>query len=233
MLYYTCTIRLESEMARERMIYQVDETRERILREAESLFRERGFFETRMIDVAARTSLSRNTLYRYYRDKSDLAITIIEKSLSRFEETLRTRFEELMKDRSTTGLEKLRLILKENLIDEKSALEGKLMAEFDAYYSGSRLTDEMKKKFILFDKPEYTRGLVSIIDMGKEDGSIRRDIDTHLAFVTIFNGVRALNQRIILRGDVLVETTEGETGKMPALHLELLIDGLRNRSNGK
>ncbi|MBN2659252.1 MAG: TetR/AcrR family transcriptional regulator [Spirochaetales bacterium] len=216
---------------KKRMIYQVDETREQILHEAEKLFLEKGFFETRMKDIAERAGLSRNTVYRYFRDKSDLAMTIVEISLSRFEETLRTRFEALLEDRSKTGLEKLRIFLYEHWINEKSTLEEKLMAEFDAYYSGSRLTDEMKEKFVLFDRPEYVQNLISLIDKGKEDGSIRKDIDSHLAFVTILNGIRALNQRIILRGDVLVETTEGETEKMPALHLDLLIEGLRNRSN--
>ncbi|MBB6482471.1 TetR/AcrR family transcriptional regulator [Spirochaeta isovalerica] len=218
---------------KKRMIYQVDETREKILAAAEKLFLEKGFFEAQIKDIAEKAGLSRNSVYRYYRDKSDLALTIIEKSLSRFEKTLLKRFEALAEDKSKSGLDKLKEAIRLTWIEGEQTLEGKLMAEFDAYYSGTRLTDDLKKKFILFDKPEYFQRLITLIERGKEDGSIRKDIDSHLAFVTILNGVRALNQRIILRGDVLVETTEGETDKMPDLLLDLLIDGLRNRSNCK
>lgn len=212
------------------MIYQVDETREKILREAEKLFRERGFFETQMKDIAEKTGMSRNTVYRYYRDKSDLAMTIIENRLDCQYEKLQSRFDEIFTSRNLSGLDKLEKLIRTIWIEGEDVMDGKLMAEFDAFYSGSRLTDEMKKKFILFESDEYISSITKIIDEGKEDGSIRKDIDSHLAFVTILNGVRALSQRIILRGDVLVETTEGETDQMPALLLDLLIEGLRNRS---
>lgn len=215
----------------DRMIYQVDETRERILAEAEKLFREKGFFETQMKDIAGKTGMSRNTLYRYYRDKSDLALTIIESRLFSNSDKFETALKDLLDDHRMTGLEKFKEVISNIWLEGVDELDGKLMAEFDAYYSGSRLTEEMKEKFVLFDKGTYIASIVAIIDQGKEDGSIRRDVDSHLAFVTILNGVRALKQRVILRGEVLVETIEGETGKMAELLFDLLMEGLKNRSS--
>jgi len=212
------------------MIYQVDETREKIIGEAEKLFLEKGFFETRMKDVAEKAGLSRNSLYRYYRDKSDLAVTIIENIFSRYESMMGESFEKLLSNPTLSGLEKLRESIRRIWIDGEKSPDGKLMAEFDAYYSGSRLTEEMKSKFIRLDNPRYTQRLIALIDEGKRDGSIRPELDSHLTFVTVLNGVRALSQRITLRGDVLVETAEGEIAKMPGSHLDLLMEGLRDRS---
>jgi len=215
---------------KKRMIYQVDETREKIIEEAEKLFLEKGIFETRMKDIAERAGLSRNSLYRYYRDKSDLAVTIIENIFSRFESLMGDSFEKLLSDSSLSGLEKLRESIRILWVNGENSPDGKLIAEFDAYYSGSRLTEEMKEKFIRLDNPRYTKRLIALIDEGKRDGSIRPELDSHLTFVTVLNGVRALSQRITLRGDVLVETAEGEIAKMPGSHLDLLMEGLRDRS---
>ena len=63
--------------AKPRMIYQTDETRTRILSVARTLFTEKGLFDTQMIDIAAVLEMSRTTLYRYYRDKLDLALAIL------------------------------------------------------------------------------------------------------------------------------------------------------------
>lgn len=214
-----------------RMIYQVEETRNRILKEAENLFRERGFFETQMKDVAARIGMSRNTVYRYFQDKSDLAISIIENILSERSRQFADNIKYLISDRSLSGLEKLNRVIRRGWLDRGEISDEKLMAEFDAYYSGERITSDMKEKFIHFEKDEWTGQIIKIIESGQADGSIRRDIDPHLAFVTILNGIRAINQRIILRGDVLVETIEGETDRMPSLLLDLLIDGLKGDKN--
>ena len=63
-------------MQHTRMIYQTDETRERILSMAIRLFVERGLFATQMQDIAAEVGISRTSLYRYFRDKFDLATAI-------------------------------------------------------------------------------------------------------------------------------------------------------------
>ncbi|MCB1729979.1 MAG: helix-turn-helix transcriptional regulator, partial [Halieaceae bacterium] len=56
----------------QRMVYQTEETRRKILVAAEAMFIEKGFFDTQMKDVAAAIGISRNSLYRYFHDKGDL-----------------------------------------------------------------------------------------------------------------------------------------------------------------
>ena len=216
----------------DRMIYQVDETRKKILEAAEALFTENGFFETQIKDIATKTGVSRNTIYRYFQDKSDLAMKIIEMKLNTNYASYRNLIENVTMDNSLNGLEKLEKIITHSWIDSHSSYESKLIAEFDAYYSGNRISEKMKERFHNLDSKEMELLIVQIIDSGKEDKSIRCDIDSHLMLVTIINSVRSLNQRIILRGDVLMETKNGETDQMLKELMRLIIDGLRNnRSN--
>lgn len=211
----------------DRMIYQVDETRDKILSEAEQLFREKGFFETQMKDVAAKTGMSRNTLYRYFRDKNDLAVKVIERKLNDHGEKSQERLTAALKESNKTGLEKLEIVIRTVWLESEQTLDSKLMAEFDAYYSGERISKELQGEFLMLDTQRSIDPIIEIIDEGKADGSIRSDLDSHLTYVTIINALRALKQRIILRGDVLVETIQGETEQMPALLLDMIFRGIK------
>lgn len=215
---------------KDRMIYQVDETRNRILIEAEKIFREKGFFEAQMKDVATATGMSRHTLYRYFRDKNDLAIKVIEKKLIDHSEKNNDFLNKILKAGDKTGLEKLEAFLKKAWVENEEALDSKLVAEFDAYFSGKGITEDLKESILLFDVQKFIEPVITLIDEGKADGSIRAELDSHLTYVTIVNAIRALKQRIILRGDVLVETTEEETEQMPPFLLDILIKGIKGES---
>lgn len=213
-----------------RMIYQVDETREGILSSAERLFSNKGFFETQIKDVARESGVSRNTVYRYFQDKNDLAMATIEKTLMEYRESHKQVLTSLLNDESLNGLEKFTLAIRKTWMNENNKSNTKLMAEFDAYYSGNRISANMKERFIRLDTKEFVSQIVNVIEEGKSDGSIRPDIDPHLTFVTFLNAVRALSQRILLRGDVLVETIDGETDRMLDHLMDLMTEGLMNRS---
>jgi AcrR family transcriptional regulator len=213
---------------KKRMIYLVDETRDKILSTAEKIFTEMGFFETQMKDIANQAAISRNTVYRYFHDKSDLAMTIIERIIYRKEKEQQEQIDQLRKETDLTGLKRFEKILNLNWLNKEQICESKLMAEFDAYYSGVRISEMMKKRFFKLESSNYENLMVSLIDEGKEDGSIRSDIDSHLIFVTTVNSIRALKQRIILRGDVLVEVKENEIQTILPQLMKLLMAGLKN-----
>ncbi len=61
--------------------YQTDETRDKILQQARTCFSLAGFFATQMKDVASAAGMSRNTLYRYFPNKVELAMAILERAL--------------------------------------------------------------------------------------------------------------------------------------------------------
>jgi AcrR family transcriptional regulator len=79
---------------------KAEETRNRILDAALRLFRERGFDETTMRDVAAEAEVATGAAYYYYRSKQDLVMAFY----LRTDEDSREVFEEVI--RSTRSLRK-------------------------------------------------------------------------------------------------------------------------------
>ncbi|MDP2792354.1 MAG: TetR/AcrR family transcriptional regulator [Rectinemataceae bacterium] len=214
-------------MSRERMIYQTEETRDRILAMAQRLFTEKGLFSTQMKDVALELGISRTSLYRYYQDKFELATAILGKI---FDE-MSLGWTEVMSAAPVraNGLAEVEFYLREYWLSDRFLVAHLFTAEYDTFFSGARI-DEMVRsgienhmKFDLLDK------LRARIVQGMEDGSIRSDLDPHLATVTLFNAVRSMQQRLILRGKVLIEVKSGELPLMMSELLRYLLAGIAAR----
>src|ERR671923_115913 len=56
-----------------------DERKSQILNAAEGVFTKKGFDEARMDDIAEQTSLSKGTLYLYFKSKDELIIAILDR----------------------------------------------------------------------------------------------------------------------------------------------------------
>lgn len=208
-----------------RMIYQTDQTRKRIIEAARELFMADGFFETQMKDVSEKVGISRTSLYRYYRDKLDLGMAILE-----------VAFDEIAADESWregssrfggTALGRLDCFLRYSMASPKFRHLRLFVAEFDAYFSGCRIPADFIDRL-----KSYIDSNLAILELLKEgiaDGSVRPDIDPHLAHVTVTNAVTALQQRLLLRGHALIELREGELERISDEHIKYLLDGLRNR----
>lgn len=57
------------------------QTREEIMAAATGLFRQQGYSETSLGDIAAYVGIGRTTLYEYFSDKEDILATMVEESL--------------------------------------------------------------------------------------------------------------------------------------------------------
>ncbi|MFA6505441.1 MAG: TetR/AcrR family transcriptional regulator [Treponemataceae bacterium] len=208
-----------------RMIYQTEATRERIIEAARELFLSNGFFETQMKDVAEKVGISRTSLYRYFRDKLDLGMAIIEVSFAFIEADSSWRDE--TSPFGTSALGRLDCFLRHSMIAPKFHRIRMFVAEFDAYFSGCRIppdfTDRLRKHL------RSNRIIVELIEEGMADGSIRPDLEPHLAMVTISNSVTALLQRLLLRGHALMEVRDGELERISGEHIRFLMDGLMAR----
>jgi AcrR family transcriptional regulator len=207
------------------MIYQTEETRNRIIDAARELFMSDGFFETQMKDVAEKVGISRTSLYRYYRDKLDLGMAILE-----------VAFDEIAADQSWrsaaspyggTALGRLDCFLRCSMAAPKFNRLRLFVAEFDAYFSGCRIPADFIDRLRTYIDSNLV--VLDLLEQGIADGSIRPDIDPHLAHVTISNAVTALLQRLLLRGHALIELREGELDRISDEHIRFLLEGLRNR----
>ncbi len=213
-------------MSKTRMIYQTEETRDAIISKARELFIEKGFFETQMSDLARETGLSRTSIYRYFKDKADLALIILELIYNEL------YTEDYARDLEASGLspvEKVRKYFRDVWLNPDKMSNYQFIAEFDAYYTGSRLPEgfrESLRAIFMENNPEMADLLLRIIRKGIESGDFSSDLDPYLTVITLVNSVRGMHQRVLLREDVLVETDAAQAAQMVELQLDWLLKAI-------
>jgi AcrR family transcriptional regulator len=215
------------------MIFQTEETRVLILDTAWRLFMERGFFDTQMKDVAAAAGLSRTSLYRYYVDKNDLAMALVERIFQELGRDTAWQDERRAAKQPLTGLEAIALYLKRHWLSPRFRDQFVFLAEFDAYFSGARIPADFRESIRASMHADGDEPLEALFREAARDGSLRPDLDLHLAMATVLNAVRGLQQRLLLRGSALVEARPEELDLMPEELVDYLIAGLRNPEGGK
>lgn len=208
------------------MIYQTEETRENILRIAGELFLEQGFFETQMKDVAIAVGTSRNTLYRYFRDKGDLGFAILESTMNRFAAGLEAAIERERAADHADARELLIAILSEMFMGKAHENDLRFMAEFDAYFSGRRIPEDFSERENLSRWEPLLATLEAIVRGGMAEGSIRADLPPDRLLVLILNAIKVLQQQVLTRGRALFDVPEAVEDFVPTI-LRLLSDGLK------
>lgn len=205
------------------MIYQTDGTRNKILSVARTLFTEKGLFDTQMLDVAANLDMSRTTLYRYFQDKLDLAMAILDILMA---EVLAS-WSDPGQASGRSGRERLGDYLRQVwTVKGPNAAHLKYLAEFDAFFSGSRIPTGFREKMASTIPLDNTVILLNLLQQGQADGSIRTDIDVHLAMATLLNAVRGLQQRVSLRGQALIEVQPDEEDRLTEELIDYLLRGI-------
>jgi AcrR family transcriptional regulator len=65
-----------------------------ILSAAESIFAEKGYYETRMDDIALKAELSKGTLYYYFKSKDEIYVRLLETESKKVYEGIKSRLEQ-------------------------------------------------------------------------------------------------------------------------------------------
>src|SRR5690349_9698080 len=65
---------------------RTDKKREEILDASERIFAEKGYHETGIADIAADLGMGHGTFYRYFKNKHDIALKVIDRLVARFGE---------------------------------------------------------------------------------------------------------------------------------------------------
>ena len=159
--------------ASDRMIYQTEETKERIIEAARDLFLSNGFFETQMKDVAEKVGISRTSLYRYFRDKLDLGMAIIEVSFAVIEAD--STWKEAVSACGDSALARLDSFLRHSMTAPKFHRIRTFVAEFDAYFSGCRIPPDFSDRLRKYLRSNQI--ISQLVAEGIDDGSIRPDVD--------------------------------------------------------
>jgi len=144
-----------------------EKARERIIEQALKSFSERGYYRTRMADIAGDLGVSKGAIYQYFESKEQLFIEAIEHHGERRGRVLRGFLD--------SG--SLRAISTGEFFDEMLELR---LSSIPLGVDLLRETDRNKalRKMLVEVAEGWGRGLVELIDEMKGRGEVRADIDS-------------------------------------------------------
>ena len=209
------------------MVYQTEETREKILVAAEALFIEKGFFDAQMKALAVAVGISRNSLYRYFQDKNDLGYAVLGVVLNRIESRFQLLLADPVLNAGLCGREQLRMILKTGFLNEDLRADFSFMAEFDAHFSGSRIPPDFQSRVGTSVSTSMWSRVGEIVAAGMADGSIRQDFSQSALETLVLYSMKALQGHILLRRSALVGLSSDEVNQLVPNLVTVLIDGLK------
>jgi TetR/AcrR family fatty acid metabolism transcriptional regulator len=189
--------------------------REKILQGALEAFAKKGFYNTKVSEIADEAGVADGTIYLYFKNKDDLLISLFEDRM----EWIIDRIEAELERVEGGTIEKVRRYME---LHFQLAVENPALAEF--------ITVELRQsaKFIKeYDNPkfgDYLGILKRLIEEGQQDGTFREDLDSRLVSRAVFGALDEVLLQLTLSSetpsDVSLEATQVSA---------LLIDGLRAR----
>ena len=143
-----------------------DQRKDQILHAAEQVFTKKGFDQTRMDDIAEETSLSKGTLYLYFKSKDDLIIAILDRIFQGVFKQLDAR-----KNKQMSATEAISQFTEEAIHDYKHMLRLLPIAyEFLALAFRNTTVQKALKEYFKV----YMSVLVPIIQRGIDLGEFRQ-----------------------------------------------------------
>jgi AcrR family transcriptional regulator len=213
----------------QRMVYQTEKTRENILQIAVTLFLEQGFHKTQMKDVAEATGMSRNTLYRYFKDKGDLGVAILDIALARVAVSTRDVLAEVEQSGSAqaNGRETLIAAVTAVMLGGERDAELRYIAELEAYIASEGILARHDKRIVISQWMLVEKALGSIAQKGVADGSIRGDIDPEFLVWMILTSSWVLQKEVLAREEFRVASGDNRLGMLLPTWIKLVSDGLK------
>ena len=167
--------------------------RERVVREnvildaAEEVFFSRGFDQSTMDDVAKAAELSKGSLYNYFKNKNELCIGIVGRSLRRL-----LQYIEKYVDKQSSGLEKISDFAKTFLLFREKNPEYYCALQSYKQHSGGCAADSKFLNLSIAENGHINGLIMKFIQEGISDGSIKKSIvpeKTANALWGEFNGI--------------------------------------------
>ncbi|HEX9850836.1 TetR/AcrR family transcriptional regulator [Candidatus Deferrimicrobium sp.] len=164
------------------------EKRDRILRAAVKIFSRKGFFNSKVSEIARSAEVADGTIYLYFKNKDDLLISLFEEKMGEVVEDVRRRIAV-----GGNALEKLKIFIENHmdLLEREAGLVEVLQVELRQ--STKFLKDYTPVRFF-----EYLEVISGILEEGKREGVFRPDLDTSIARRAIFGALDELSLTYIL-----------------------------------
>lgn len=138
-----------------------EETVAKILDIAHTLFLQKGYDQTSMQDIVDALKMSKGAIYHHFHSKEDLLIRMLERDYDQHQH----KIEELLKDQSLTGLQRIRSLLHWELTAPMLREQSKLALPI---YQNPKIIVQEMYNLIEYGAPQLSR----LIEQGNQDGSL-------------------------------------------------------------
>ncbi|MDS0526134.1 TetR/AcrR family transcriptional regulator [Clostridium sp. SHJSY1] len=166
--------------------------REEIFLAGKKLFLEHNFLNVNIKDICNLAGISRVTFYKNFKTIDDLIFEVQIDILNSMTQFIKDKDEV-----NFNGIERLKIMLY-SWVDyaKKYKKEMKFIILFDLYYEEYDSNKELQEKYEEFIIKESNNFIIPVINIGKEDGSLKNDLNSIKTGYYIFNTMIGLLQRM-------------------------------------
>jgi len=153
--------------------------RERILRAAIKIFSQKGFFNSRVSEIARSAGVADGTIYLYFKNKDDLLISLFEEKMAEVVADVREQVAA-----GEGALPRLRIFIENhmNLLVREAGLIEVLQVEL-------RQSNKFMKEYVPVKFLEYLEVISEILELGKREGTFRQDLNVTVARRAVFGAL--------------------------------------------
>ncbi|MFW9967868.1 MAG: TetR/AcrR family transcriptional regulator [Candidatus Thorarchaeota archaeon] len=144
-----------------------EKAKKRIMMHAAELFSEKGYYKTKMIDIAESMGVSKGAIYQYFDSKQDLLLSVLEAHTN-------TRGEEVERFLASGGIAE---IATEEFFDRMLSMRlGTLVLNLDLLREAA--VNNLILKWVKESYESWVKDLSSVIEGFKKDETIKNHIDS-------------------------------------------------------
>lgn len=162
--------------------------RARILRAAIKIFSQKGFFNSKVSEIARAAAVADGTIYLYFKNKDDLLISLFEEKVGEVVADVKKRVAE-----ANGSLPRLRIFIENHmdlLVREAGLIE---VIQIELRQSNKFMKEYVPVKFL-----EYLDVISGILEEGKRDGTFRHDLNVKMARRAIFGALDEISLAHVL-----------------------------------
>src|SRR3990170_4499413 len=162
--------------------------RDRILHAAIKIFSQKGFFNSKVSDIAQSAGVADGTIYLYFKNKDDLLISLFEEKMGEVVAEIRVRVAD-----EGDALSRLRIFIRNHmgLLLREAGLIEVLQVEL-------RQSNKFMKEYVPVKFLEYLDVISGILEDGKREGVFRPDLNVTLARRAIFGALDEISLAYVL-----------------------------------
>ena len=162
--------------------------RDRILRAAISIFSRKGYFNSKISEIARQAGVADGTIYLYFKNKDDLLISLFEEKMGEVVDDVKKRVAE-----GGDALSRLRIFIRNHmeLLVREAGLIEVIQVEL-------RQSNKFMKEYVPVQFLEYLDVISAILEQGKREGTFRSDLNVTLARRAIFGALDEISLAYVL-----------------------------------